>query len=339
MRNVSLISVLLFAIVCWCSSAFAQALKQKGVCWVGDRVAVTEKEIMALANNHVNWISQTPFGWMRDPKTSSITMNTKSDRTWWGESDEGIIQTAALAKKQGIRTMLKPHLWVRQGWPGDIEMKSDTAWQRWFTNYEKFILHYAQIAQKTNIEILCIGTELQQTTRREKEWRTLIAKVRNVYKGKLIYAANFHEEYEHIRFWDALDYIGVQAYFPLAKNQNTALNELVKNWAAPLLAIEKIQKKFNRPVIFTEIGYRSDADAAVEPWRWPQHSPEVKISNEAQSNCYEAFFRAVWNKHWMAGAYFWKWYPHGPQRMAEYDFTPQGKPAEKVMAENFRKTK
>lgn len=317
----------------------AQIRKHKGVCWVGGREIVTEKEITQLVNNHINWISQTPFGWMRNANQSTVTLHTQSDRIWWGESDEGISKTTELAKKQGIKTILKPHLWIRDGWPGDVHMKSDTAWQHWFSNYEKFILHYAQLAEKNNIELFCIGTELQQTTKREKEWRALISKIRSVYRGKLIYAANFHEEYEHIRFWDALDYIGVQAYFPLAKNQQAGLNELIKNWNTPLASIESIHKKYNKSVIFTEIGYRSDVDAAIEPWRWPQESSLIKTSNEAQAICYEAFFKAVWNKSWLAGVYFWKWYPHGPRRMAQFDFTPQGKRAEKVMAENFKQLK
>ncbi len=184
---------------------------------MGGREVVTEKEFQALVSNNVNWISQTPFAWQRDANSSSIRMNTTSDRIWWGESDDGISKTTELATKLGIKTILKPHIWVRDGWPGDVMMKSDTAWQSWFRNYEKFILHYARLAEKNKIEIFCVGTELQQTTKREKEWRVIIAKVRSVFSGKLIYAANFHEEYEHIRFWDALDYIGVQAYFPLAK--------------------------------------------------------------------------------------------------------------------------
>lgn len=332
-----LLSAIFLLLVATSGQSQSTTSKQKGVCWVGGREVVTEKELHALVANNVNWISQTPFAWQHDAGSSSIKMNTTSDRIWWGESDEGISKTTELAKKLGIKTILKPHLWVRDGWPGDVMMKSDTAWQSWFRNYEKFILHYARLAQKNKIEIFCIGTELQQTTKREKEWRAIIAKVRSVFSGKLIYAANFHEEYEHIRFWDALDYIGVQAYFPLAKNQQAPLTELVKNWNEPLAAIERVHKKYNKPVVFTEIGYRSDVDAAIEPWRWPQESSGIQISNEAQANCYQAFFKAVWNKNWLAGVYFWKWYPHGPRRMATLDFTPQGKPAEKVLAENFKK--
>jgi hypothetical protein len=102
-----------------------------------------------------------------------------------------------------------------------------------------------------------------------------------------------------------------------------------------LVAIERIQKKYSRPVIFTEIGYRSDTRAAVEPWTWPSEKSTTVPSEQAQADCYRIFFQSVWNKEWLAGAYFWKWYPHGTGRLNEVDFTPQGKLAEKVMTENF----
>lgn len=304
---------------------------------MGGRDVVTEKEIAALVSCHVSWISQTPFGWQRDANTSSVRTNFSSDRVWWGESDEGISKTTELARKSGIKTLLKPHLWVSKGWPGDIAMKSDTAWQSWFHNYERFIVHYAELAEKNKIEIFCIGTELHKTIGREKEWRNIIARIRSVYTGKLTYAANFHEEYEQITFWDALDYIGVQAYFPLTQNESHSLDELLKGWNAPMASIERVHKRFKKPVLFTEIGYRSDVKAGIEPWTWPEENSQIKMSDEAQANCYRAFFETAWNKNWLEGAYFWKWYPHGPRRMAQLDFTPQGKSAERVMAEAFKK--
>jgi hypothetical protein len=330
---------LLFFVLLVNYPAFAQLIdnrKQKGVCWVGGREVVSEKEIAALSKCNVNWISQTPFAFQRNATASPLFTNFSSERVWWGESDEGISKTTELAKKVSIKTLLKPHIWVGKGWPGDIEMKSDTAWQKWFSNYEKFIVHYAQLAEKNKIEIFCIGTELHKTISREKEWRAMIGKVRSVYKGKLTYAANFHEEYEQVKFWDALDYIGVQAYFSLTQNKDHLLNDLKKGWDAPMAAIERVHKKFNRPVLFTEIGYRSDNKAGIEPWAWPQENNGAEISNEAQANCYSAFFQSAWKKSWLAGVYFWKWYPHGPHRMAALDFTPQGKPAEKIVMENFK---
>jgi hypothetical protein len=330
--------ILIFLLFTWGVSLSQQlpSKKQKGVCWVGGREIVTEKEFVSLLKCNVNWISQTPFAFQRDAKASSLSTNFSSDRVWWGESDEGISKTTQLARKSGIKTLLKPHIWVGKSWPGDIEMKSDTSWQRWFRLYENFIVHYAELAEKNKIEIFCVGTELHKTIGREKEWRAIIAKIRSVYKGKLTYAANFHEEYQQVKFWDALDYIGVQAYFSLISNKSHSLSDLKKGWLGPMESIERVHKMFSKPVLFTEIGYRSDTNAGIEPWVWPKENNGAQISDECQANCYRAFFETVWKKSWMDGVYFWKWYPHGPHRMAALDFTPQGKPAEKVVAENFR---
>lgn len=315
--------------------------KHKGVCWVASRETVKEEQLKELVSHHVNWISQTPFGWQSKADSAGIRFVTNAAQNgrgvMWGESDEGLAATTQLAKRLQIKTLLKPHLWVRNSWPGEIEMKTNSDWSRWFADYEKFILHYAALAEKNKMEAFCLGTELTKTSLREEEWRTLIRKVRKVYHGKLTYAANFHQEYEQIKFWDALDFIGIQAYFSLTNNNNPNTTELVKGWNTHLQTIEKVANRFHKPVVFTELGYRSTLDAAVEPWLWPQQVKDKAVpSEEVQARCYEAFFQAVWNKSWMAGVYFWKWYPGGAHRMAEIDFTPQGKKAGMIIKNNFK---
>jgi hypothetical protein len=264
-------------------------------------------------------------------------MNTHSDRVWWGESDSGITETTSLARNVNIKTLIKPHLWIRGSWPGEVKMKNKEDWSSWFSNYRKFILHYAKLAEANKSEMFCIGTELVYATAFEVEWRSLINEIRKVYSGKLTYAANFNREYENIKFWDALDFIGVQAYFSLSQKNNPTTEEMTTNWSAHLKSIEQVHGRFDKPVIFTEIGYRSTEDAAIEPWKWPQENRDAISSSETQAKCYEAFFKSAWNKPWLAGAYFWKWYPHGAHSLGEIDFTPQGKLAEKVLLENFRK--
>jgi len=311
--------------------------KQQGVCWVGGRQIVTEEEIEPLVRNNINWISQTPFAWQSSATKPAIRMNTNSDHSWWGESDEGIVATTLLARKSNIKTLLKPHLWVRNGWSGEIKMTDTKNWHEWFSNYQEFILHYAQLAQTNKIEILCIGTELVIASSHEVEWRKLIREIRKVYSGKLTYAANFNEEYERIKFWDALDFIGIQAYFSLSKTSHPTTEELVNNWSTHLQSVEKVYEKYKKPVVFTEIGYRSTEDAAIEPWKWPQENKDATASAETQARCYEAFFKSAWKKEWLAGAYFWKWYPQGGHSLQEIDFTPQGKLAEKIILKNFSK--
>ncbi|WP_194774782.1 glycoside hydrolase family 113 [Pararhodonellum marinum] len=308
--------------------------KQKGVCWVGSPQPLQGGELEKLAETGTNFISQTPFGWQTEKNSPEIKWEVHSDRMWWGERLLGLEETTQAARDLGIESILKPHLWVRGAWPGEIEMNEEASWDAWFANYESFILYYAQFAQENEIPVLCIGTELEKSSHREQNWRKIIEKVREVYDGQLVYAANF-TEFEHIRFWDQLDFIGIQAYFPLSEKNKPNLSDLKKGWNKQLPSIEKIQQRFQKPVIFTEIGYCNTSDAAQEPWIWPNERKTAEISEEIQALCYRAFFESVWPKPWLAGVYFWKWYPDPRER--EPDFTPQNKAAERIMREFFTK--
>lgn len=306
--------------------------KWKGVCWVGSRSPLDGSELRALKATGANAISQTPFGWQSDVNGPEIRWEVEAERQWWGESATGIQVTHDSSKVLDIVNMLKPHLWVRGSWPGEIKMTNEADWTTWFQNYNNFILDYASLAERLEIPILCIGTELEMTSDREQDWRKVISKIREVYSGKLVYAANF-TEFEQVDFWDELDYIGIQAYFPLAKKHNPNLEDLKSGWKSQLPKIEKVVKKFQKPVLFTEIGYCNTVDAAIEPWVWPNERREIEFSEKAQALCYQAFFESAWPKSWMAGVYFWKWYPNRHDR--EPDFTPQGKEAELVMTKYF----
>lgn len=319
------------------NQSYSSLGKQKGVCWVGGRQPVSKSDFDQLMKCGVTWISQTPFGWQSDLSSPVIEFQNDSEHMWWGESASGITRTTELAKAEGIEVLLKPHIWTRNGWPGDINMKSESDWKKWFQQYTKFIVNYANLAEQLHVKILCVGTELHFASKREGDWRALIDTVRQVYHGQLTYAANFNEEYEHIKFWDALDFIGIQSYFPLAQKEDAELADLIAAWDLHLKSIERTQASFSKPVIFTEIGYKSTNDTAIEPWRWPQKDDMDQASTAMQAKCYEAFFQTAWKREWLVGAYFWKWYPHNDSRMMEVDFSPQGKEAEHVMAKWFTK--
>ena len=312
--------------------------KYRGVNWVaGD--SATAAQVAALKSAHIQWMAQTPFGWQQSYNQPDIRINTQPSKKYWGESDQGIVHTTQLAKRAGVKTLLKPHLWLmdRSGkWLGDIEMTSEADWQAWYQNYTAFILHYARLAAENDIEALCIGTELMKpAVTHEKEWRQMIREIRRIYRGQLTYAANWYLEYEQIKFWDDLDFIGVQGYFPLTKSANPSVATLTAGWKPHVAALEKMARKYQKPIVFTEVGYKSTPDAAIEPWKWPERgeSAALSLSDATQANCYEAFFQTLWHQPWFGGAFIWKWYPQvRPPGRALHDFTPQHKPAEKVLA-------
>jgi hypothetical protein len=301
--------------------------KMRGVCWEGAR-RISKVNLEPLSAVGVDWISQTPFGW--SPSTSSPEVRYFPDRGLWGETDEGLVATGAWARELGIRTLLKPHLWVRHGdWPGDVRMTSEGDWARWFASYESFLLHHARLAESNGFEALAIGTELGGTTSRTADWRRLIGLVRGVYHGRLTYCANWNGEPERIAFWDALDFIGVQAYYPLATTDRPSKDEIAAAWRSIAGRLAALARRTGRPIVFTEVGFKSHTGSLRKPWEW-------ELSGEAdprlQADAFAAMFETVWRQPWFGGAFVWKWHPSGRSfDPDERDYSPQGKPALEVI--------
>ncbi|TMQ47380.1 MAG: hypothetical protein E6K71_10130 [Candidatus Eisenbacteria bacterium] len=318
----------------------------RGVCWeaAGE---IDSTDLDPLLRIRANWISQTPFGWQRGPDTPEIrgsyegaAPQTRPPRDarryhgFWGERDEGVLATTRWAHARGIRVLLKPHIWTRGGWSGSIAMKNEEDWARWFAGYREFILHYADLAERSGAEALAVGTELGGTTAREREWRAIVAEVRRHYHGTLVYCANWAEDLHHTQFWDALDWIGVQAYYPLCDQRAPTTQALVRGWSGPLADLETIAKIWGKPVVLTEVGYHSLDTAAIRPWEWDLPG---SLSMETQARCYEALFQAVSDHPVVHGVFIWKWHPDysragGP---GDTEYSPQRKPAEAVLARGY----
>jgi len=305
----------------------ATAGKMRGVCWEGaSRIETTH--LAPLRDLGVDWISQTPFGWA--VSLTSTEIRYRSNGGLWGETDDGLVQTAAWARALGIKTLLKPHLWVRHGaWPGDIAMDTEAAWKEWFASYEAFVLHYARLAEANGFEALAVGTEMRKTTARTADWKRIVARVRQVYRGKLTYCANWNEEAEQIAFWGDLDFIGVQAYYPLATTGRPSRKDVEAAWVPVARKLEALAKRTGKPVVFTEVGFKSHAGSLIEPWRW---ETDGEVDVELQRDAYTAMFETFWRKPWFGGSFVWKWHPAPRARgRGDRDFTPQGKPALSVI--------
>jgi len=85
-------------------------------------------------------------------------------------------------------------------------------WDKWWTNYSAFLVHYAEIAQEKDVELFCLGCEMNSSEQFEEHWRGLIAQVRDAYDGVLTYDINHGREPE-LAWWDAVDVISVSAYY------------------------------------------------------------------------------------------------------------------------------
>ena len=150
----------------------------------------------------------------------------------------------------------------------------------------------------------------------------------------LTYAANW-DNFEMISFWTKLDYIGIDAYYPLSAGDTPSVKELVQAWQPHLDKMEELSQRVNRPVIFTEYGYRSMDQAAYKQWEIDQ---EQAVPNmEAQKNSYAALYEAVSDREWYEGGFLWKWFANHKEAGGEnhIGFTPQNKPTTDIIKKQF----
>ncbi|MBL4708023.1 MAG: hypothetical protein JKY48_06245, partial [Flavobacteriales bacterium] len=149
------------------------------------------------------------------------------------------------------------------------------------------------------------------------------------------------DEYEYVQFWDLLDYIGIQAYFPLTKEAKPTLASIKKGWEQAIQKLETLSKKHDKPILFTEVGYKSEATATITPWKWDNFFSLLfkKKSDQTQQLAYEALFQTLWDKPWFSGVYVWQWNTNSSAENASksLDFSPRFKPAENTIAKWFGK--
>ena len=221
------------------------------------------------------------------------------------------------ARERGLSVMLIPHIayWGSKfSWRGEIDFATAEEWDRFFADYEPWILEMARLAEAHGAAVFCIGLEFSHAQKFEDRWRKIIAAVRAVYRGKITYGANWND-YAEVKFWDAVDYIGVLAYFPLTKAANPAAKELNAAWEKRCRELEKFSERHGaKKFLFVEIGYNENARAAAEPWAFATGGD---YAAEIQARCIDAALSLTGRHKFLAGMYWWKWFPELPHHHEE----------------------
>ncbi|CAM1359386.1 glycoside hydrolase family 113 [Tenacibaculum xiamenense] len=328
--------LLILGIICLHTSCESQRKTVNGVSFVASSKEINFNHTIPVKKVSANYVSLMPFGFIENVNSSTVHFN--SSKQWFGETVAGVEQYAEKFKREEIKIMVKPQIWVWHGeYTGLITMKTEDDWKQLEKTYSEFILKFAEVAQKVNAEIFCVGTELEKfVVTRPEYWKSLIADVRKVYTGKLTYAANW-DEYKKIDFWKELDYIGIDAYFPLSDKKTPTKDDFKKGWGPHKKEIISIKDKFEKPILFTEYGYRSVYYTGKQPW--DSNRVEGKVDLRSQKIALQALYEEFWEEPWFAGGFLWKWF-HNHDQVGGNDnnrFTPQNKPAEEIIRKAYAK--
>ncbi len=293
--------------------------------------------LQELANDHANYVTLVIPLQQADDHSSSIQAGPATPST------AALTEAVSYAHQLGLQVNLRPTVYVESGgWRAYISASDPNAW---FQSYSKMLQTYADFAQQNSVEMITIGSELLKMTEPSytQQWENLIQEVRSRYSGKLTYGANWNGltgntgpvELNQIQFWSALDYIGIEAYYPF--NPPYTVDSLVQQWDKwNKQDIEPVYEKYNKPVLFVETGYRSLQNNLHTPW---DYTATGAADQNIQATGFQAMFQYWSSISYFAGVQIWDWHSTtdigvGSNYWAT-SYSPQQKSAEQVISKWF----
>lgn len=307
--------------------------KIKGASFVAPSYKISDSEFDLVKDINANWVALMPYSYV---SSNSLLIKSSWPNQWWGESYEGIKNSIIWAKQKNLKILIKPHIWFTDGtFNGDFKCDTENQWLSFEESYKDYLMKYAKLSDSLNVDAFCIGVELKNFVKeRPQYWIELIKEVKKVYSGDITYAANW-DNYKNIPFWSELDFIGIDAYFPLSSNKHPSLLELQKNYNLLSLSLSEFSLSTNKPIAFTEYGFRSSEYCCNKPW---EHHTSLNTNYECQEVAYQAFFNTINKEPWFLGGFFWKWFASNHvNEESSSDYSPQNKPVYDLIKKEFSK--
>jgi hypothetical protein len=289
-----------------------------------------------LSRIGATWVSLTPYGRVFDLAPSGIDWSFEAR---FDDNRAAVLSAMRQAHARGLRVLLVPHLWVESGkWRGQIDPGDDGAWLAWAAAYRAYLLAWAEVAQEGGADMLSVGVELGSwlTGPRAPSFLPIIADVRRAYSGPLTYSANW-DDVDHTSILGALDVVGINAFYPLAERPGATIVELMDGGRRVAERVRRLAATWQKPVLFTELGYTTRRDPALRPWEWPDGMKAVHVDERAQADAYLGLLAPLLDEPHFLGFFVWRVYadPDDVSQEAEWGFSPRGKLAELVLRDAF----
>jgi hypothetical protein len=286
-----------------------------------------------------SWVAVTPFGRVADLSGRGVDLSFEQPFT---KNRDDVRRAITMAHARGLSVMLVPHLWVESGeWRAEIDPQTDAGWDTWTKSYGAFVRAWAEVAESAHVELFSAGVELRSwvTTPRAPSFATLIRELHAIYKGPITYSANW-DDVENTVILGELDVIGVNAFYPLADKEGAAFDVLLEGGKRVQSRVRALADAWQKPILFTEIGYTTRRDPAVRPWEWPDSMKGVHVDELGQADAYRALVAPLLDEPRFMGFFVWRVYadPEDVSQEAEWGFSPRGKLAELVVRDAFAAT-
>ncbi|EGG23466.1 hypothetical protein DFA_05599 [Cavenderia fasciculata] len=325
-----------------------------GIAYVGGKLCNNIPLTHMTAHNAIDTIVFTGANWIQlvvtqYQKNINSTFIYPTNDT---DTDDEFISAISYAGMRDLGIMISPRLELEDD-PGRTPEEIGTFfreadWVDWFGNYSQMVFHYASMLGDVPI-LVSLGSGLEATSWRDAEWRNLTKKARDKYpRWSLTYSANSCGEESNITWWDAVDFIGVNAHYNIPRYGHDSYRDYkfvdnqIKFWNNIVYvgrsfepgcymtkSLFDLKNKYNKPILFTEIGFCSGLQQG-------RKCLNQSIDLQFQDASFKAFFRVFLLQDWFYGAFIWHWVPDpnigGPE---DWNYTPRRKPAENVVKYHY----
>ena len=282
--------------------------------WSGPKYNSQDAEDMVssiINQTGANWIQFT-FCWYQPTIESTGPIAPK---TGTSPTDDELQSIFSFSQSNNLKTIMRPCVdptdMSNGEWRGEIGCDfNSTQWDSWFESYMNFINYYANLAVKLNVDMFVIGLELICASHQASHFINVANSVKDIFSKSNVnipirYDANHGNERE-VEFWSDVDYIGIDAYYPIdSSNNSPSVDDLIRGWE-PIVSNLSIlsQENDNKGIIFGEIGYCSSYATNVDPAHCYQSS---QLNMTAQMNAYNAVFQTIYQQDYFNGILWWSW--------------------------------
>lgn len=247
---------------------------------------------------------------------------------------EAVRQTILWAHEAGLKVVLRPQLVTdarKLTFRLHIDHKDD--WREVFAALDVLLRDMGELAEETKVEALSLGTRLDAAlTTVPGNWPILIDRVRQVYRGKLTYDADWRRELDRVPFWDRLDFISLTVYKRFGEPEDVEeiardpVDDvtLFKNAAWPSGRLCEMFYALKKPVWFSELGLPSNNEGLRHPFQRPLEK-RVQPDPRLQQRALHQALLAYQDKRWLSGVMVWAF--DGPGSASPTGYAMQNKPA------------
>ncbi|MCY8988113.1 glycoside hydrolase family 113 [Bacillus atrophaeus] len=224
------------------------------------------------------------------------------------------------AKKDGYNVILEPYPFIANGTIAETDWNPSDI-NQWFIVWGNHLKELAAKCEQNNVDGIYIASNLVHLEDYTDKWKTLIADVRKVYNGKILYRTNYwatadwapetivaYNKKLNNPIFGIVDIIAIAAYFELTDNRNPTVDQLIDAiYSVPLYGrgqnifkeIKAFNDKWNKPIFFGELGIPPYSNSPEQP-----HNAfgDLGEYNELiQANWFEAWIRVFQAQDWWQG--------------------------------------